>query len=280
MEPMQSVAEFQPVTMPERLCNLPPFPAVANQVLSLAADPNVDLRRIADAFRGDPAFAAEVLVMANSPLFGLQARVHSTVQALAVLGMDRVGSLAMTVALRVVLGSSGEALRRTWRHSAATALVCQHLASGAGVQTDRAYTAGLLHDVGRLGLLKSYRAEIEPAIGCSYESPAEAMRVERTLVKVTHAEAGAWLVKTWGLPEAYYDLCLCHHNPFDPRDSDLLRLLKAGCRMATALGFGALAYGNAAGYGAIVEEAFPGMRIVAEDEMRERVTTGLESFMP
>ena len=109
--------------VPNKLCNLPPLPAVANEVLALASNPDTDLRRIAAAFQGDAAFAAEVLVLANSPLFGLRSRVHSIVQAVSVLGLERLRCLAITVALRAVIGSRGAPLRSSWRHSAACAIV-------------------------------------------------------------------------------------------------------------------------------------------------------------
>ena len=264
--------------VPSKLCNLPPLPAVANEVLALASNPETDLRRIAAAFQGDAAFAAEVLVLANSPLFGLRSRVHSIVQAVSVLGLERLRCLAITVALRAVIGSSGPSLRNSWRHSAACAIICQSLAGARGAPRDRAYTAGLLHDVGRLGLLRTYPADIEPFFRRSCDDPAEAMAVERKLVQVDHVSAGSWLVKAWDFPDDLYDVCLRHHEPAADADSELLRLVKPGCRMAAALGFAALTYRNASSY-AQIAETLPYSGIPAEDEMRNLVAAGLQTFV-
>src|SRR5271157_253187 len=71
------------VTIPVRLCNLPPFNPIASQVLALTADPDIDLRRIARVIEGDPAFAADILFLANSSLFGFPSRTHSLSHAIA-----------------------------------------------------------------------------------------------------------------------------------------------------------------------------------------------------
>jgi HD-like signal output (HDOD) protein len=258
------------------------LPAVANEVLALASNPDTDLRRIASAFQGDAAFAAEVLVLANSPLFGLRSRVHSIVQAVSVLGLERLRCLAITVALRAVIGSGGASLRSSWRHSAACAIVCQSLAELSSAQRDRAYTAGLLHDVGRLGLLKLYPTEIEPFFRCSYADASGAMAAERTLVQVDHVAAGSWLVRTWGFPDELHDVCLHHHEPAAADDSELLRLVKTSCRLAGALGFGALQYKNAPTYATILEEDlphFPAERVPSEEELMEQITVGLQTFL-
>lgn len=64
--PIEPDFQTDSVTIPVKLCNLPPLNSIANQVLSLTADPEVDLRRLAFAMEADPAFAAEVLLLANS----------------------------------------------------------------------------------------------------------------------------------------------------------------------------------------------------------------------
>src|SRR3954468_1328881 len=80
--------------LPEMLCNLPPFPAVASKIIALAGADDPDLREIALAFETDPAFATELLALANSALFGLRARVHSVRSAVPLLGAGRLHSLA------------------------------------------------------------------------------------------------------------------------------------------------------------------------------------------
>ena len=80
--------ETDVVTIPTKLCNLPPFNAIASQVLALTTDPDLDLRQISKVIEGDPAFAADILFIANSSLFGFPSRMHSLRHAIAVLGLE------------------------------------------------------------------------------------------------------------------------------------------------------------------------------------------------
>src|ERR1035438_7750319 len=67
------------VEIPVRLCNLPPLNAIANQVLTLSADPDVDLKKLGSVMQCDPAFAADVLFLANSSLFGFPSRIQAQI---------------------------------------------------------------------------------------------------------------------------------------------------------------------------------------------------------
>ena len=135
------------VTIPVRLCNLPPFNAIASRVLALTADPDIDLKRISRVIEGDPAFAADILFLANSSLFGFPSRTHSLSHAIALLGLDRIKALGVTVAMRSFLGARTPTVHQCWQHSVACALVCEELSAIFDFSGDRAYTAGIMHDI-------------------------------------------------------------------------------------------------------------------------------------
>jgi HD-like signal output (HDOD) protein len=237
--------------IPEKLCNLPPFHAVASQIFSLSIDPDADLRKIAMLIESDVAFASEILALANSPLFGFPAKVSALKHAVAILGLERMKTLAVTVAMRALMGKSTPMIRLCWRHTVACALISQRLSVKFAMPPDRGYTAGLMHDVGRLGLLKSYPTEIAPVFNCSYQNSTEVLRVERSLVHVDHGGAGAWLLKVWAFPEEFSEICEHHHDPLRQEDPALLKLVKVGCHLADASGFAAVQYGDAIDYDAI-----------------------------
>src|SRR5438270_7544628 len=85
--------ETDVVTIPVKLCNLPPLNAIASQVLALTTDPDIDLRQLSKVVESDPAFAADILFLANSSLFGFPSRMHVLRHAVAVLGLDRIKAL-------------------------------------------------------------------------------------------------------------------------------------------------------------------------------------------
>jgi HD-like signal output (HDOD) protein len=228
------------VTIPVKLCNLPPFSSIANQVIALSADPNIELKAIAAVIERDPAFAADILFLANSSLFGFPSRMHVLRHAVAVLGLDRIKALSITVAMRAFLSNGGPLVRECWRHSAACALIAEEISATFDFSGDRAYTAALMHDIGRLGLLKMYSKELTPVLRAEYEVPQEIIDAERAALMVDHGLAGAWLVKNWALPAAFAEVCEHHHDPLRAGDTGILALVKVACALANAIGFSAV----------------------------------------
>ncbi|MBS1854329.1 MAG: HDOD domain-containing protein [Acidobacteria bacterium] len=223
--------------VPVRLCNLPPFPAVAVNILSEPEESKSDIKRLATIVEGDPALAADILFLANSSLFGFPARIDSVRHAVAVLGADRVNILAVTVAMRQLARGTGPLIRPVWEHSIACAIVAARLAPLFGCAEDQSYTAGLLHDVGRLGFLRSYPVEIGLVMRGEFENLDEAMATEQLAVKADHGQAGAWLVEYWALPPSLALTCEHHHAPLQEREPATLQVVKIACRVADALGY-------------------------------------------
>lgn len=158
-------------TQPWAIKNLPPFPAVALQLMGLL-DSDVSVKEVVKLLRMDPALSAEILRVSNSPLYGLSRRVDSVSHAVVVLGGDAVKRLALTVALGRFTQNfmKHKGLRRCWDHSVACGLMAEDLAQFAGQPQDRAYTVGLLHDVGRLALLACYPNEYENLLAVASEN--------------------------------------------------------------------------------------------------------------
>lgn len=269
------------VAIPSKLCNLPPLHSIANQVLALSADDNVALPQLAAVIEGDPAFAAEILFLANSPLFGFRSEMHALRHAVTVLGFDRIKALAVTVAMRAYLGHASPLVRQCWRHSAACAVIAEEISAIFDVLGDRAYTAALMHDIGRLGLLKSYAREVAPVLTAQYRDSAEVLMAERVAINVDHGVAGSWLVKTWAFPNEFADICEHHHETIRPNDAPVLRAVKAACLIADTLGYTAVRYRNLSGYQDLLATtlAHDGPKpYPSEEELRTNVDARLVAF--
>jgi HD-like signal output (HDOD) protein len=269
------------VEIPVRLCNLPPLNAIANQVIVLSANPDVDLHELAAVMGGDPAFAADLLFLANSSLFGFRSRIQVVSHAISVLGLDRIKALAVTAAMRSFLSKGGPLLPRCWQHSAGCAIIAEEISPIFDVKGDVAYTLGLLHDIGRLGLLKSYPTEYSPALCNSFPNVEEILNAERALLKVDHCLAGAWMVKTWDFPSVFVQACEHHHEPISPSDSGLLQAIKISCRLAEALGYTAVNYTNPAGYGDVIQSLpphIPQHRFPSEQTLRTNIEDRIKTF--
>src|SRR5208337_1620144 len=113
---------------------LPPFPQVALRVLQLANNENVQLHELSNLISSDPAFASEVLTIANSLLYAPRFPASSVLQAIAVLGANNLQGLCLTVGVRAYLGRalSDTAMRGLWRHSLACAMISEQIAVAGG----------------------------------------------------------------------------------------------------------------------------------------------------
>jgi putative nucleotidyltransferase with HDIG domain len=212
----------------------------------LVSTDDFSFARVSALIRADAAFSAEVLRITNSPLFGLRRRIDNILQALTMLGAERLKSLVLTVGLRNYLSKTlhYSALRRCWRHSLACACACEELAAAARMGKDSVYTAGLLHDIGRLGMLASYPGEYARMLDVDEECGFDVLESERDLFDLDHCEAGNWLVREWGLPVEFEQITSKHHaEPVEGR-SDPLTLVQLACRISGAMGFGVVSHGS------------------------------------
>ena len=223
---------------PERLCKLPVFRPVAVRLLALLSSEDADVAAVTDLLNSDLAFSAEILTLANSALYARQSRIDTVHKAVVVLGLERTRALAVTVALHgMVRGikSKGAGLD-CWRHSRATAISAQWLAPFYLINPDQAYTVGLMHDIGRLGMLSAF-PEYSGLIASAVGSNQDLLEQEEVSFSTSHCEAGRFLTRVWGLPEEFWDTASQHHTPLKGEIGDRTDLVRLSCLFAQSLGF-------------------------------------------
>jgi len=224
--------------------DLPPFPWIARKVLQLfgSGGDDIAIRRLIELIRADASFGSELLRRANSPVYGLRSRISSLQHAVVILGLDTVKTLSMTIGVGAYPKGAPKltVLQRCWRHSLTSAILAEELAPHGGIQPDQAYTAGLLHDIGRLALLVKYPQPYADLLSAAIDNRFQLMDRERELFDVDHCEAGAWLSQEWGFPEELSQAAARHHDPPADGRFDLLRLVHISCRLASSLGFEAV----------------------------------------
>src|ERR1035441_6665450 len=193
---------------------LPPFPAIAHRILALASQDEVGAHEIAALIKLDPSFSAELLRFANSALFCVRRQVTSLTQAVALLGMDRVRSMATFVALNSMVCKSvrAPALRKVWVHSVVTAIIAQEAARLARLDSEVAYTTGLLHNLGTLGLMSAYPDEYSRMLEVSNDFGFDLLQTERDLFEIDHCAAGAYLALDWHFPDQLAAAIATHHD--------------------------------------------------------------------
>ena len=228
--------------MPWAHLRVPPFPQVAVRVMQLAKGENVQLHTLSDLVSSDPAFASEVLTIANSALYSPRFPSRNILQAIAVLGAHNLQGLCLTVGVRAYLGRAlnQPSMRAIWRHELACALIAEQLGSACGMDKETAYTCGLIHDIGRLALAV-IRPKEYALLLATHKGPSSSMlQCERDLFGGDHCETGRRLVADWKLSDEFADIVAGHHSkPEANEQRGMPFLINVSCRMADTAGFSA-----------------------------------------
>jgi len=228
---------------PWALDNLPPFPAVATRLVRMLAQEDVDITQVGKLIAAEPVFATRVLQMANSPLFAVTQQVKTISHAIVVVGLARVKAITVTRALGDFVGPALniKALRVCWRNTLAGAIVAEKLARACRMDTDFAYVAGLLRDIGRLALLVKYPESYTNLLAVTREHAFDIRTVERDLFDIDHCEAGAWLMQRMPFPSELCEVAAHHHDAIVGESSfRIVQLVRVADRTADALGFAVL----------------------------------------
>jgi putative nucleotidyltransferase with HDIG domain len=198
------------------------FPAMSSTALKVLellqpSNWNANADEIEKVIRYDQGLTANILKLVNSAYYGLNGTVGSIRQAVTRLGWKRMRYLVMASAVNALMDDPvpGYDLERgaLWRHSVAAAVVAETLVERAKINdADEAFTAALLHDIGKLVLGKYVQAD-QKAIDDPKYSAKTFVEVEREVLGTDHAEVGAWVLQTWDLPGPLVDAVRWHHEP-------------------------------------------------------------------
>ena len=229
-----------PAQPPWAHLRLPPFPEVAIRVLQLTNNENVQLHQLSELISSDAAFASEVLTIANSLVYAPRFPATTILQAIAVMGANHLQGMCLTVGVRTYLGKSlnHPLIRNVWRHNLACAIIAQQLAGAGFMDQDTAYTAGVLHDVGRLALAVIRPNEYAVLLARHQGSGESILQAEAELFGCNHCDAGRFLVADWNLP-ADFEPVVGEHHAARRMDGawSMAELVKISCRLADTAGF-------------------------------------------
>jgi putative nucleotidyltransferase with HDIG domain len=219
--------------------SLPAFPTVALRAMNMLAGTDTALGELCDLVRCDPVFTAEILRIANSPLVAFSKEITSVLQASMLLGFRRLRRVVITVGLSSYMDTSTPATKACWRHSAACAIVAERTARWNAVDRDFVYTAGILHDIGRVAL-----STVSPQVYSDlYERAAsepvwDPLQREQEAFGIDHCAAGRLLIQSWNLPQPFIDTTCSHHAPLTNQE-DAAEVMRLSCLLADSLGFAA-----------------------------------------
>jgi putative nucleotidyltransferase with HDIG domain len=196
---------------------VPSLPTLYRELLEELNKPDSSLKKIREIIKRDIGMTAKILQMVNSAFFGLRRNISDVSEAVNLLGLDTISSLTLAIGIFSqfnVQSAYANAVTELWEHSSMVGATAKSIAAQecSAVATD-AFTAGLLHDVGRVVLainLPQQFARVKELMAHEHLSMLEA---EKQIFSATHAEVGAYLLGLWGLPNAVVEAVAFHHLP-------------------------------------------------------------------
>jgi putative nucleotidyltransferase with HDIG domain len=198
--------------------NLPSVPTIYNQVIAELESPTGSLDEVARLIAQDLLMTAKILQVVNSAIFAPSTPITRAEEAVLLLGTQRTQALVLAVPMFTKFESAacpGVTPDQLWQHCMEVAGFARAIALRAGHHelADAAFTAGLLHDIGKLLLAANLMKEYAEVHRRSEALGVPVVQVEREQFGTTHAEAAACLFGMWGLPLPVLEAIAHHHQP-------------------------------------------------------------------
>jgi len=204
------------------------FEPIALELLKMVAEPDINFFNVIRIIKEDQALSAHVLRMANSPSYMGRGRCETIENAAIRLGTQQIANIAIAASHASVHASNDpvvhSAMQDLWLHSHACAVGCRVIALKTGYQTiaDHAYLAGLLHDIGKLNLLKA----LERVSQDRNNNIILDRNLLLTVFAEQHVEMGTLIMDHLNLPQIYRDVVAQHHSEYCDTNDVLLAVVK------------------------------------------------------
>ncbi len=193
---------------------LPAMPTIARDIVRCVDDPSTSITDIKELIEQDSAIAAKLLKMANSALYGFPSEITNIAHAISLLGTRSVRNLVLAVSLKKTFHRFGLMEQLLWQHSTLAGPVAAKLSEfpRISVNADEAFTAGLLHHIGKTALANSHRDEYERVIQRVYNEDVGFVEAETQQFGFDHTMLGGSIAERWNLPDSLVSVIANHHN--------------------------------------------------------------------
>jgi len=206
----------------KNVTDIPTLPTSVLRVLELMEFSDCCVSDLAKVISYDPPMAAKVLMIANSSFYGFKESIGTINQAITIMGFSALKNALFSMAVFDLFSSTtkGTDLPGLWTHSISTATASKLLAQRFRYPNpEKAYTAGLLHDIGKIIIIKYLPMG---ALKAAEVAKAQRIKLESAELQVlgaTHADVGAWLLGKWKLPSTIVEAVRLHHQPTLSQDN-------------------------------------------------------------
>jgi len=217
--------------------HLPPLPEIVADLLGSMGQENIDIDTLSEKLSHDQALVATTLRLANSSFYGMPRRVTSIREAFAILGLKSVRTLITAAAVThgfIANHHTADEIEKNWRHSIAVAVCAKALARQLHLDQEQAFTAGLLHDIGKLVLAIYFPLQYQATLAHRSTQDCTSFQAERAVLGIDHAMVGLALAGHWKFP-LEMQLAIGNHHAPEAGHSPLILLVHVADSIVHAL---------------------------------------------
>ncbi len=196
--------------------SLPSLPSRYDELMEEFQSETASLNAVERIISQDIGMSAKVMQLISSAFFGPRRHVSGPAEAVTILGLDTVKALVLSVDMFFRFDQTEFPLDGLWNHSMIVATAAKQIAMAANAEKktiDYAFIAGLFHDVGKLALAVKFPEKYASVSELAEKEKSKITEAEHKIFGATHAEAGAYLLGLWGLPDPIIGAVAFHHNP-------------------------------------------------------------------
>jgi len=192
--------------------DLAPLPQVASKAITLIENPDTSSNELSCLLERDTALAARVLKIANSAMFARQREITTLNQAVMMIGYKTLKGVIVAATLQRFAKRGNETERMVWENSTGTAVVAHKLAMQINKEyADECFLLGLLHDMGKLVLLREIPLDYKKIVECT-RGGASYFEAEQEILGFSHPLIGALVAKKWNFSDDICQAILHHHD--------------------------------------------------------------------
>lgn len=198
------------------------LPFIYIKINNAINDRRSSIKDISDIIGGDPSLTTRLLRLVNSAFYGFPSKIDTVSRALLAVGTNQIRDLALATSVLRLFKGLPEGLVNMdslWRHSVACSLAAKILATArrSEANVERFFTAGIIHDIGRLVIYKMMPdIAREMILRCRVNNEPLCL-VEKEVIGFDHADLGRALAQLWNLPVSLEEMIACHHSPAEAR---------------------------------------------------------------
>ena len=200
-------AEIRAIIM--NTSSLPTLPGIITKLNALSVNDKSSVQEMAHLVSSDQVLSARILKLANSPSYGFY-RVSTISNAMILLGVNVVKSLALSSSIFEIMEKNSVGL---WEHSLGAGVAANIISRRLKLpECEEISTAALLHDIGKVIIRLNFGDDYRQLLALTEENEISMREAEWKLLGMDHAEVGAWLAKSWFLPDKLIEPIACHHD--------------------------------------------------------------------